>query len=179
MVDIGLSLPRAEVGALDAGDVARLVPEAGRETDKYRRGVLAVVAGSDRYTGAAVMAVGGALATGVGMVRFLGASHPAELVRQAWPEAVVTVAEPGDTVALRDLGRVQAWVVGSGLGIDDAAAAVVGAVLQMPEPVLLDADALTIVGQHPVGIAMELRVPSRERVELVGSSAASGKSSKM
>jgi len=149
VVDIGLSLPAAEATALDAEDVARLVPEAGAETDKYRRGVLAVVAGSDRYTGAAVMAVGGALATGVGMVRFLGAPHPAELVRQAWPEAVVTVAEPGETASLHDLGRVQAWVVGSGLGTDDAAAATVRAVLEMPEPVLLDADALTIVAEHP------------------------------
>src|SRR5881397_3071800 len=48
VVDIGLALPPAGVGALDAEDVARLVPEAGRDTDKYRRGVLAVVAGSDR-----------------------------------------------------------------------------------------------------------------------------------
>jgi len=149
VVDIGLSLPPAQVTALDAEDAAALVPEAGADTDKYRRGVLAVVAGSDRYTGAAVMAVGGALATGVGMVRFLGAANPAELVRQAWPEAVVTVAAPGDTTALRELGRVQAWVVGSGLGTDDAASATVQAVLHMPEPVLLDADALTIVADHP------------------------------
>src|SRR5947209_13846714 len=133
VVDIGLSLPPAHISALDAEDVAALVPEAGTETDKYRRGVLGVVAGSDRYTGAAVMAVGGALAAGVGMVRFVGATHPAELVRQAWPEAVVTAADPGDTAALRDLGRVQAGVVGAGLGTDGAAAATVRAVLEVPE----------------------------------------------
>ena len=149
VVDIGLSLPPALVTALDAEDVAALVPETGAETDKYRRGVLAVVAGSNRYTGAAVMAVGGALATGVGMVRFLGAAHPAELVRQAWPEAIVTAAPAGDAAALESLGRVQAWVVGSGLGTDDAAAATVQAVLARPEPVLLDADALTVVAEHP------------------------------
>src|SRR3954468_3460745 len=139
VVDIGLTLPPSQVTALDAEDVAALVPAAGAETDKYRRGVLAVVAGSDRYTGAAVMAVGGALATGVGMVRFVGAAHPAELVRQAWPEAVVIVAEPGDTAAVRDLGRVQAWVVGSGLGTDASSAATVRAVLEMPETGLLGA----------------------------------------
>ena len=149
VVDIGLSMPPAQVTALDAQDVDALVPPADAETDKYRRGVLAVVAGSNRYTGAAVMAVGGALATGAGMVRFLGAEHPAELVRQAWPEAVVTVAEPGDVDALEQLGRVQAWVVGSGLGTDDAAAATVRAVLARPEPVLVDADGLTVVSEHP------------------------------
>ena len=149
VVDIGLTLPDANVRALDAEDVAALVPEADSETDKYRRGVLGVVAGSDRYTGAAVMAVGGALATGVGMVRYVGAAHPAEMVRRRWPEAVVAVAEAGDATALERAGRVQAWVVGSGLGTDDDATAMVRAVLATDVPVLLDADAVTIVAAHP------------------------------
>ena len=95
------------------------------------------------------MAVGGALGAGVGMVRYVGAAHPAELVRQRWPEAVVTVAEPGDVAAVREAGRVQAWVVGSGLGTGDAAARTVQAVLDAAEPVVLDADALTVVAEHP------------------------------
>jgi hydroxyethylthiazole kinase-like uncharacterized protein yjeF len=148
VVDIGLSLPAPSVTALDAADVAGLVPEVDAETDKYRRGVLGVVAGSDRYTGAAVLAAGGALATGVGMLRFVGAAHPAELVRRRWPEAVVTVANPGETAALDRAGRVQAWVVGSGLGTDGAAE-MVRAVLATEVPVLLDADALTVVAEHP------------------------------
>lgn len=149
VVDIGLSLPAPAVTALDLEDVAALIPQVDAETDKYRRGVLGVVAGSDRYTGAAVMAVGGALATGVGMVRFVGAEHPAELVRRRWPEAVVTVAAPGETAALERAGRVQAWVVGSGLGTDDDAAEMVRNVLAADVPVLLDADALTNVAEHP------------------------------
>ena len=150
VVDIGLSMPTgANVSALDAEDVADLVPVVDTETDKYRRGVLGVVAGSDRYTGAAVMAVGGALATGVGMVRYVGATHPAEMVRRRWPEAVVAVAEPGDAAVPERAGRVQAWVVGSGLGTDDDAAAMVSAVLTTDVPVLLDADAVTIVAAHP------------------------------
>lgn len=149
VVDIGLQLPDATVCALDADDVEALLPLPTSESDKYARGVLGVVAGSDRYTGAAVMAVGGALATGVGMVRFFGAAHPAELVRARWPEVVVTVAEPGDVDALRSAGRVQSWAVGSGLGTDDAAAATVRAVLQGDEPAVVDADALTLVAEHP------------------------------
>lgn len=149
VVDIGLTLPAADVTVLDATDVARLLPEPKGETDKYRRGVLGVVAGSDRYTGAAVLAVGGALATGVGMVRFAGVEHPAEMVRQRWPETVVTVVPPGDGDAVLDAGRVQAWVVGSGLGTDEPAAALVRSVLGADVPVLLDADAITIVADHP------------------------------
>jgi len=149
VADIGLSLPAADVTLLDAADVGEMIPTPQGETDKYRRGVLGVVAGSDQYTGAAVLAVGGALATGVGMVRFAGAEHPAELVRQRWPETVVSVVPPGDGEAVLDAGRVQAWVVGSGLGTDEGAAALVRSVLGAYVPVLLDADAITIVAAHP------------------------------
>jgi len=148
VVEIGLTLPVADVTALDAADVAALVPEAPEETDKYRRGVVGVVAGSDVYTGAAVLATGGAIAGGAGMVRFVGVAHPAELVRQRWPEAVVTVVEPGDGAGLVDAGRVQAWVVGSGLGTDDAAASFVRALLETDVPVLVDADGLTVLSAH-------------------------------
>ena len=149
VVDIGLSLPPATVTLLDAGDVGALVPSPPDETDKYRRGVVGVVAGSDQYTGAAVLAVGGALRAGAGMVRFAGLVHPAEMVRQHWPEAVVTVVAPGDGDAVLAAGRVQAWVVGSGLGTDDAAAALVQGALGTDVPVLLDADAITVVAEHP------------------------------
>lgn len=149
VVDIGLSLPPASVTVLDAADVAALVPSPSGETDKYRRGVVGVVAGSDTYTGAAVLAVGGALRAGCGMVRFAGLAHPAEMVRQHWPEAVVTAVSPGDGDAILAAGRVQAWVVGSGLGTDADAAALVRSVLSADVPVLLDADAVTVVAEHP------------------------------
>lgn len=149
VVDVGLSLPASDVTVLDAADVAGMLPVPTGETDKYRRGVVGVVAGSDRYTGAAVLAVGGALGAGAGMVRFAGVAHPAELVRQQWPEAVVTVVAPGDGKAVLDAGQVQAWVVGSGLGTDDEAGEIVRTVLSADVPVLLDADAITVVAQHP------------------------------
>ena len=75
-----------------AADVAALLPRPGRESDKYRRGVLGIVAGSDRFSGAAaLLAVGGALRGGAGMVRLVTAEAAAAVVRQHWPEAVITV----------------------------------------------------------------------------------------
>jgi hydroxyethylthiazole kinase-like uncharacterized protein yjeF len=149
VVDLGLSLPRPTITALDASDVAALLPQPSAETDKYRRGVVGVVAGSDIYTGAAVLAVGGALAAGAGMVRFAGVAHPAELVRARWPEAIVSVVDPGDGAGVVGVGRVQAWVVGSGLGTGADATSVVRAVLGTELPVLVDADAITVVAEHP------------------------------
>ena len=149
VVDIGLDLPSADMRLLDADDVAELVPPPSGETDKYRRGVVGVAAGSEQYTGAAVLAVGGAVRAGVGMVRYAGPSRPADLVRAAWPEVVVTDLAPGDGAAVTSAGRVQAWVVGSGLGSEDDAEQVVRAVLETDVPVVVDADGLAVVARHP------------------------------
>jgi ADP-dependent NAD(P)H-hydrate dehydratase / NAD(P)H-hydrate epimerase len=149
LVEIGFALPTASITALQAADVAALLPEPSAESDKYRRGVLGVVAGSAAYPGAAVLATGGALRAGAGMVRFVSVAHPAELVRGRWPEAVVTVLQGKVDDDVLGAGRVQAWVVGPGIGTDARAEAVLAQVLSADVPVIVDADALTIVGRNP------------------------------
>ena len=73
--------------------------------------------------GAAVLVVAGAVHASAGMVRFVSVAHPAEQVRAAHPEAVVTSISPGDADALLAAGRVQAWVAGPGMGTGDDSAA--------------------------------------------------------
>ena len=145
LVPLPYVLGPAPVEALTDDDARGLVPRAERASDKYSRGVLGVAAGSQTYTGAAVLSVGGALRAGAGMVRFAGAPQVAAQVRARWPEAVVTEAH-GAGVA--EVGRVQAWVVGPGLGID--ADETVEAVLAQDVPVVVDADALTLCAQRPL-----------------------------
>jgi hydroxyethylthiazole kinase-like uncharacterized protein yjeF len=149
VVDIGLApyLPPPAVELLGPIDVALALPSADATSDKYTRGVLGVAAGSPQYGGAAVLTVGAAISAGVGMVRYAGAA--AAQVRVAWPEAVVTQVEAGDGPGVVGAGRVQAWVVGPGLGTEEAAARVVEAVLAQDVPVLVDADALTVCARHP------------------------------
>ncbi len=152
LIDIGL-LPHlagpAAAAAHQVADVAALLPRPGAESDKYRRGVLGVLAGSDRYTGAAVLCVGGAIRGGAGMVRLVSASAAADVVRQHWPEAVITVTDPADpAAAIEQAGRVQAWAAGPGLGTGEDAAALLAAVLGTSVPVLVDADGLTVLAKH-------------------------------
>ncbi|HWB68081.1 MAG TPA: NAD(P)H-hydrate dehydratase, partial [Mycobacteriales bacterium] len=153
LVDIGLELPPASIEVVDADDVAELLPAPAPESDKYRRGVVGVVAGSNAYPGAALLSVGGALITGVGMVRFVGTYGPAHVVRLRRPEVVVTEISDGDAEAMLGAGRVQAWVVGPGLGTGPPARSLVTAALASDVPVLLDADALTIVAADPAMLA--------------------------
>ncbi|MDT7846756.1 NAD(P)H-hydrate epimerase, partial [Streptomyces justiciae] len=140
LVDIGLTLPgEAEVEALQHVDVARLLPVPGAESDKYRRGVVGIAAGSARYPGAAVLAVAGALRGGAGAVRYVGPAGDAVIAR--FPETLVSDQGPAKA------GRVQAWVVGPGAG-DDAAS--VAEVLEAEVPVLIDADGLRLADREVV-----------------------------
>lgn len=149
-VDIGLG-PYLEgapdVSAPQGGDIAAVLPRPTAESDKYRRGVLGLLAGSARYTGAALLATGGAVRGGAGMIRLVTAPAAAAGVRRAHPEVIVTdLAE--DTRFPEDVGRVQAWVAGPGMGTDDAALRRLAAVLATPLPVLIDADGLSLLSSH-------------------------------
>jgi hydroxyethylthiazole kinase-like uncharacterized protein yjeF len=121
-------------------DVAALMPQPGAQDDKFSLGVTGVLAGSVRYPGAALLAVGGAVRMRPGLVRYAGPQALA--VVQRWPEAVVG-ADPASA------GRVQAWVAGPGLGTDGAALAPLRDVLDADVPVLVDADGLTLLAAAP------------------------------
>uniref|UniRef100_UPI000623EF02 NAD(P)H-hydrate dehydratase n=1 Tax=Allosalinactinospora lopnorensis TaxID=1352348 RepID=UPI000623EF02 len=149
-VDIGLAaeLPAARLECPQAGDIDALLPRPEPESNKYRRGVLAMAVGSERYRGAAVLAAGGALRGGVGMLRYAGLPAVAAEVLHRWPEVVVSVLDPDDPLTgLPE--RANAWVVGPGRGTDAAAEAELEAVLATDLPVLLDADAVTLLGRRP------------------------------
>lgn len=119
VVDLGLAAGLAEAGVaahalrLEASDVARLWPVPAPGDDKYRRGVVGVVAGTATYPGAAVLTVAGAQGAGCGMVRHVGADAVRHAVVTAHPEVVTG---PSTDV------RVQAWVLGPGVADDDAQA---------------------------------------------------------
>jgi hydroxyethylthiazole kinase-like uncharacterized protein yjeF len=132
-VDIGLApyLPDPTMTVLSSSDVAALLPQAGRDTDKYRRGVVGVLAGSADYSGAAVLCVGGAIRGGAGMVRYVGPAGDA--VRARWPEAVTAP------------GRVQAWVAGPGLGTDMKHRKELTRLITDGVPVVIDADGLRFI----------------------------------
>lgn len=153
-------------------DAARWIAVPHADDDKYSRGVVGFATGSARYPGAAVLGVEAALHTGVGMVRYLGAERPTQLVLQRRPEVVV--AE----------GRVQAWVVGSGQdadALDEPSVTFRDRALADPVPTVIDAGALEFA-VHAAGPCVlvphagELaRLLQRERAEVLASPAASAR----
>ncbi len=140
LIDIGLDLPPTDLLGFEAADVRARWPVPTRSDDKYSQGVTGVLAGSHAYPGAAILCTGAAVAAHSGMVRYAG-SAAAEVVSH-WPEVV---AAPSAAEA----GRVQAWVVGPGLGTDDTARNTLRFALGTDVPVIVDADALTMLARHP------------------------------
>jgi NAD(P)H-hydrate repair Nnr-like enzyme with NAD(P)H-hydrate dehydratase domain len=143
-----------------ADDAARTISIPGTDDDKYTRGVLGVITGSTQYPGAAVLGVEAALHTGVGMVRYLGPERPATLVLQHRPEAVTAD------------GRVQAWLIGSGIATiqDSDSAGAAREAMGQGVPVVLDGGALDLCAgaTAPVVITPHFR----ELAGLVGGEAA-------
>lgn len=105
------------------------------EDDKYSRGVVGFVTGSTSYPGAAILGVTAAMRTGVGMVRWIGPESVGRMLLEVRPEVVI-----------QD-GRVQVWVVGSGVPADpsDQQAENVNSKLIDAKYAVIDAGALEFV----------------------------------
>ncbi len=160
VVDLGLgphlaATWRPALRRVEDSDVAALwpVPQAG--DDKYRRGVLGVVAGSTGYPGAAVLTVAGALGAGCGMIRYLGPRRASETVIAAHPEVVASE------------GRVQAWVLGPGVSGDRQGDRVRATLRGLGDrPAVVDAGALAYLPKR-LGAAVVLTPHAGELASLL------------
>lgn len=132
LVDIGIALVP---GAATALTRPALSPPA-IDAHKYRRGLLAVVGGAMR--GAALLAARAAQGAGAGYVKLFTdstASTPADLVVDSGPLSAVLTDD-----------RNAAVLVGPGLGRDATARERLATALADPVPVVIDADALVLLG---------------------------------
>ncbi|MDE0393645.1 MAG: NAD(P)H-hydrate dehydratase [Gammaproteobacteria bacterium] len=149
-VEIGFPPPGARATparVITPGWAGRHRPRRRPVTHKKAEGQLLIVAGSPGVAGAAVLAGRGALRAGVGYLRI--ASHPEnrEILQAALPEALYVNALDGE--ALGEAAEASdALAAGPGIGIDGDAGRRLDALLALPGPrgLLLDADALTLLG---------------------------------
>ena len=109
---------------------------------KYSRGLVAVVGGG--MAGASLLASEAAARSGAGAVRRLAADIPGggthAIIHRKVMHADALAGELDDQ-------RIAALLVGPGLGLDADARARLGVALDSGHPLVLDADALTLVGK--------------------------------
>ena len=132
LVDLGVSPTEQHARLIKRPQLCAPASDA----HKYSRGLLTVIAGA--MPGAAVLAASAAIHSGAGYVRLAAEqSHPAV------PAGLVTDDGPlGDAL---DDARIDAQLVGPGLGRSDAALARLRTVLSCDRPTVLDGDALSML----------------------------------
>ena len=154
VLDIGLSaeyVERAECryAVVEADDVKRQMLHRGDFAHKGTMGHAMLVAGAYGMAGAATLAARACLRSGVGKLTAVIPRCNLGIMQVAVPEAVV--APGGDdcfSEALPTVG-ITAMGMGPGLGTaEDTALAMMGQIQQTQCPVVLDADAINILGMH-------------------------------
>lgn len=142
---------------LDHASVLAKLPDRDPRGHKGDYGRLLLLCGSRGYTGAAALAAMGALRCGAGLV-FLGVPesiYAIEAVKLTEPVVFplldregMFAAEAAEQIKER-LGRMDAVLIGPGLGQSDGTFAVLRCVLEcFSGPVIVDADGINLLVQH-------------------------------
>jgi hydroxyethylthiazole kinase-like uncharacterized protein yjeF len=113
-------------------ELIELLRKPAKTDDKYSRGVVGFVTGSENFAGAAILGVTAAMRCGIGMVRYIGPARVGDLVLAVRPETVLTD------------GRAQAWVLGSGMTAADDSTQI-RAHFEAVEIAVVDAGGLALV----------------------------------
>lgn len=147
-------LERQAVAALlEQDDAAAWLPVRERDAHKGHFGHLLVFAGRVGRAGAAALAARAAVITGCGLVTVATPEGAVTPVQAAVPEAMVDpLPQGGDGAVTGDgveplLAKATAVAIGPGLGLGDGPRRLLDRVLgAWRGPLLLDADALTLLG---------------------------------
>ena len=170
LVDIGIpaaAAARVPVTAevLTEAEARALVPARGFQAHKGDAGRVMVVAGSPGRTGAAHLAVTGALRGGAGLVTLAARAETLQLALSGRPEAM-SLALPGqgplgraDLPALAALARdADVIVIGPGIPRGPETGPMIRDLLERAQlPAILDADALNALAEHPGLVASVAR----------------------
>lgn len=124
-------------------DIQNLCPHRPTFAHKGSMGKLLVIAGSEQYPGAAVLALQGALASGCGIIHYWGATPDCYLA--AYPEVI---RHPyGERIPDHLIDFCDSILIGPGLGLSERSMELLKQVWHSDKPLLIDADAITLVGQ--------------------------------
>lgn len=127
--------------------VGRALPARLRTAHKGDNGRVLVIGGF-AMAGAARLSGEAALRTGAGLVTLATAAESVAPIVEARPELIArAVVEPGELAAL--VGAADAVAIGPGLGTDARARALFDAATAIARPLVVDADALTLLAAAP------------------------------
>ncbi len=136
----------------DFYDGSRLLKRAG-DSHKGTFGKVAVIAGNEEISGAAVLCAKAAFACGVGMIKVLSEKETLEVVKNLLPEAmtgVLTLDTMQETIT-KAINWADCVVIGPGIGTDNTAYQKMKIVLEnfpKDKKLVIDADGLNLLAEY-------------------------------
>ena len=124
------------------------LPVRPKNSNKGTFGKLRIIAGSERYRGAASLALSSALRSGVGLCEYCGPKMLIDTLFPIYPEAIYRPFEYGEALdaLVSEESRFNATLIGSGSDHTDKTLATVLALMDTEgAPLILDADAINVL----------------------------------
>ncbi|MCM1495046.1 MAG: NAD(P)H-hydrate dehydratase [Bacteroides sp.] len=127
------------------------LPVRNADGNKGTFGKTAIIAGSEAVCGAAVLSATAAYRSGCGLVEIITHVNNREAVQKLLPEALLQVYDSKEK-AVQLVTEAAHWadimVIGPGIGTDETGAAMTLQALEQDCPLVVDADAITILSRQ-------------------------------
>ncbi|MBP7733397.1 MAG: NAD(P)H-hydrate dehydratase [Caldisericia bacterium] len=159
-----LTDPEIQTNILTGIEAKALLPKRPINAHKGTFGKVVVVGGSSNYPGAALLSGLGAIKTGAGLTEIIVPETIFSSVACRYPEIIVSPAKATENgifhpdsieKIISSCSRASCVVFGPGITRDESLKLILSEILSKVEvPVLIDADALTILAQSPENILM-------------------------
>ena len=133
---------------LDIDNLAGLMQPRRRDAHKGSSGHVLLVGGNHGMPGAVIMAAEAAISCGAGKVSVVTRKENLMALAMRRPEVMASSAK-SKTALIKLFRDKSVIVIGPGLGRDEWAVDMLEAALSSDLPVLLDADALNLLPEHP------------------------------
>ena len=139
-----------EFHALEASYIDQILPKRNETSTKHDLEHALLIAGSESKAGAAILATKACLRSGAGLTTVHIPNACKTAMNISCPEAMLSLDSNEKIISeIPELKYKTAIGIGPGLGFEAETVKVVESILQSVLPKVLDADALTILSQHP------------------------------
>ena len=160
ILDIGLlpdAIPASEVKdqLVDESDIQQIFKPKWEFSHKGNFGHALLITGEKGKMGAAILAAGGFLRSGGGLLTLLVPDEGINIVQTAVPEAMVWIRDENASASfLPDLEKYTVVGMGPGTGMSTSTTQLLKKLIESSKrPLVLDADALNILAAHPEWIS--------------------------
>jgi len=135
----------------EAEEMKQIIPQRGKFSHKGDAGRLLIVAGSKGKMGAAILAAQAAFRAGVGLVHVHSPACGLDILQTSIPEPMIMVDSEDEMITNLNVPEsINAIAIGPGIGINKQTAnALHQLMMDSSIPLILDADALNILADHP------------------------------